>query len=92
MLEQPRVQARELKWRLRIIADCETPRLPREVRRQDSAFWPAWAWSASDAWTLADTARALFANIAPEVRVVHRPSCHDRAQVFLRPCSAGSMQ
>ncbi len=66
VLEQARMQARELKWCVRILADAETPRLPRVVRANDCAHWGCWAWRVSDAWALADMACRLFAQFAPE--------------------------
>lgn len=41
--------------------------MPREAAVGASA-WPAWTWSAYDAFRLGEEARAAFAAISPEVR------------------------
>lgn len=56
----------ELRWRVRVLADGPTPRVPAQARA-GAAAWAPWAWAQADAWALADAARALFAEIAPEV-------------------------
>ena len=70
--EAPAAQQTELKWEVRVLADAPTPRLPRPVVRDGAGYWAPWAWRACDAWSLADTARRLFADVAPEV--CHRAS------------------
>lgn len=67
VLGQERAECRELKRRVRVIADHETPRIPRVVSERDVAYWGGWAWRVSDAWVLSDHACKLFAEIAPEV-------------------------
>ncbi|KAK9902627.1 hypothetical protein WJX75_000490 [Coccomyxa subellipsoidea] len=69
VLEAPRPQATQLHWDVRICSDAPTPRLPREAGI-GAAHWAPWAWHACDAWALADTARRLFAEVAPEVAVL----------------------
>ncbi len=88
VLEQASVQARELKWRVRIIADIATPRVPLEVSTHDCAHLGAWAWRVSDAWALSDMAGKLFADIAPEVRLLRVTALPEAfsAMVALCPC------
>ena len=60
----------ELRWNVRILADSPTPRVPVQAQ-QGAAAWAPWAWAQSDAWALAEAARALFAETAPEVSAAH---------------------